>query len=125
MTALENSKFKMQSAKRETAEMRPVSRRRFSASAFCILHFAFLVACATEAERAPEAPAPVRIGAENVITVKRDTIVVGPIISGELRAQREANVRAEIGGSVTQVAVEEGQAVRRGALLGRIEMRTL
>ena len=97
-------------------------------SAFCILHSAFLMtACGTEAGNAPEADAPaaVRIGTENVVTVARDTIVVGPAISGELRAQREATVRAEIGGSLTEVAVEEGQTVRRGALLGRIETRTL
>jgi membrane fusion protein, multidrug efflux system len=62
---------------------------------------------------------------ENIVTVTRDTIVVGPIVSGELRAEREATVRAEIGGSVTQVSVQEGRPVRRGALLGRIETRTL
>ena len=86
-----------------------------------------LTACTTEAERGPEAdaPAPVRIGAENVVTASRDTIVVGPIVSGELRAEQEATVRAEIGGSMTQVSAQEGQAVRRGALLGRIETRTL
>jgi len=93
--------------------------------AFCILNFAFLAACTTEAEKPPAAPPAVRIGAENVVTVGNDTIVIGPIVSGELRAESEATVRAEIGGSVTQVNVREGQAVRRGALLGRIETRTL
>jgi len=67
----------------------------------------------------------VQIGAENVVSVTRGTVVVGPIISGELRAEREATVRAELGGAVIEVAVEEGQPVRRGALLGRIETRTL
>jgi RND family efflux transporter MFP subunit len=62
---------------------------------------------------------------ENIVTVVRDTIVVGPIVSGELRPEREATVRAEIGGSVTQVNVREGQPVRRGTVLGRIETRTL
>jgi RND family efflux transporter MFP subunit len=62
---------------------------------------------------------------ENVVTVARGVIVVGPIVSGELRAEREATVRAEIGGSITQVNVREGQPVRRGTLLGRIETRTL
>jgi membrane fusion protein, multidrug efflux system len=57
--------------------------------------------------------------------VARDAIVVGPIISGELRAAREATIRSELGGSVTQVAVEEGQAVRAGTLLARIEAQTL
>jgi RND family efflux transporter MFP subunit len=84
-------------------------------------------ACRGEARDAAPAAAPiaVQIGQENVIRVTRDTIVVGPIISGELRPEREATVRAELGGSVLQVAVEEGQAVRRGALLGRIDAPTL
>jgi RND family efflux transporter MFP subunit len=95
-------------------------------SVFCILISAFLIAaCTTEAEKPPAPPAAVRIGMENIVTVARDTIVVGPNVSGELRAEREATVRAEIGGSVTEVNVREGQAVRRGTLLGRIETRTL
>ena len=81
----------------------------------------------TEAEKAPVAapPAAVQIGPENVVSVERGTIVVGPILSGELRPQREAKIRAELGGSMLEVHVEEGQTVTRGALLGRIETRTL
>ena len=97
-------------------------------SAFCILTSAFLfTGCAPEAEKAPvdDLPAAVRVGAENVVSVTRDAIVIGPAVSGEIRAERDATVRAEIGGSMTQVSVEEGQAVRRGDLLGRIETRTL
>ena len=84
--------------------------------------------CRAGAEKtgdAPAAPATVQVGAENVITVKRDRVVTGPLISGELRAAREATVRAELGGSMVQAAVEEGQTVRRGTLLGRIEASTL
>jgi RND family efflux transporter MFP subunit len=84
-----------------------------------------IAACTTVAEKPPAAPPAVRVGAENVLTVGRDMIVIGPIISGELRAEREATVRAEIGGSMTQVNAREGQAVSRGMLLGRIETRTL
>jgi RND family efflux transporter MFP subunit len=103
-----------------------VAKRTLFAS--CILNCALLLsACAGEADKAPvpDAPAAVRVGPENVVAVARDVIVVGPTISGEIRAVREATVRAEIGGSMTQVSVEEGQAVRKGALLGRIETRTL
>lgn len=69
------------------------------------------------------APAVIEIGRENVVTAQEAEIVVGPLISGDLRAQREATVRAELGGSVLQVVPEEGQAVRQGALLARVEAR--
>jgi RND family efflux transporter MFP subunit len=82
--------------------------------------------CGAGAEReAPVGTPAVQIGAENVVTVRRDRIVTGPAISGELRAAREATVRAELSGPMAQVAVEEGQAVRKGALLGRIEAAQL
>jgi RND family efflux transporter MFP subunit len=73
---------------------------------------------------APAEPAVVEIGAENVLTVEPSSISVGPLISGELRAEREATVRAEIGGSIIEVGPEEGQAVKRGTVLARIEART-
>jgi membrane fusion protein (multidrug efflux system) len=103
---------------------------RHSAFAFCIVHFAFLaVACSSGEEKTAAAtPRPVsavQVGQENIVTVKREQIVSGPIISGALRAQREATVRAELGGSMVQVNVEEGQQVRKGTLLGRIEASTL
>jgi membrane fusion protein (multidrug efflux system) len=68
-------------------------------------------------------PAVIDIGRENVVTVKSDEISVGPLISGDLRAQHEATVRAELSGSVLQAAPEEGQTVKRGAVLARIEAR--
>jgi RND family efflux transporter MFP subunit len=73
----------------------------------------------------PAASAPILIGKENVVTVTRDTIVAGPIISGELRPEREAVLRAQLGGSMLEVALKEGQAVRKGAVLGRIDARSL
>lgn len=95
----------------------------------CAIAAACSAGCGRDAAPAeastPAAPVAVQIGPENVVAVKRDTIVVGPIISGELRAEREAHVRAELGGSMIQVAVEQGQPVARGALLGRIEAPTL
>ena len=78
-----------------------------------------------EAPAAASAPAAVQIGRENVVTVESGRIVTGPIISGELRPAREATVSAELGGSMTAVLVEEGQATKQGAVIGRIETRTL
>jgi RND family efflux transporter MFP subunit len=96
------------------------------ALASCILPLALLAAgCKAEAEKSEPAPEVVQIGFENVVPVTKGTVVVGPIISGELKAEKEATVRAEVGGSMVEVAVLEAQAVRKGALLGRIETRTL
>lgn len=90
-----------------------------------MLTLLLLAGCRTEAEKQPAAAPAVQIGAENVVTVTRDTIVVGPIISGELRPEREATVRAELGGSMIEVLADEGQAVKRGQVLGRIEAQNL
>jgi len=76
-------------------------------------------------EPVPPAPVAVQVGSENVVSVASGTIVVGPIISGELTASREATVRAEIGGAILHVAVEEAQPVSRGQILAKIETRTL
>jgi RND family efflux transporter MFP subunit len=77
-----------------------------------------------EPQAAPEVEA-VRISAESVTRVARGEIQSGPIISGELRAEREATVRAEVGGSVTEMRVEEGEPVKQGALIARIEAQAL
>jgi RND family efflux transporter MFP subunit len=112
-----------------TGSVRTQSRLASRAVALGMLLSAMLfAACSRDEAKTADVPAAapsVQIGAENVVTVKHDTIVVGPIITGELKAARDATIRAEIGGSVTQVAVEEGQPVKAGALLGRIEAQTL
>jgi len=93
-----------------------------------VLNLAVLAAsCSQSVDGESPAPEPlaVQIGAENVVSVESGTIIVGPIISGELTPTREATVRAELGGAILEVAVEEAQAVSRGALLARIETRTL
>ena len=95
---------------------------------FIVLLSLLAAACgSTNTSEAVSSPAPseIQIGAENVVTAERDEIVTGPVISGELRAEREAAVRAEVGGPVAEVTVQEAQPVRRGALLGRIEARHL
>ena len=72
-------------------------------TAWVWLLVAALAGCRAGAEKADPAsaaPPAVQVGAENVLTVKRERIVTGPLISGELRAAREATVRAELGGSM-------------------------
>jgi membrane fusion protein (multidrug efflux system) len=70
-------------------------------------------------------PVAVQVGSENVARVSTEAISTGPLISGTLQAERDATVRAQAGGSVLQVTAAEGQSVRRGALLVRIEDQAL
>ncbi len=64
------------------------------------------------------------IGKENTVVVGVDDIVTGPVVSGTLAPKTQATVRAEVGGAVLTVTAEQGQSVRRGQLLARIEART-
>jgi RND family efflux transporter MFP subunit len=88
-------------------------------AAFSLLSLA--VGCGGDASDAAgtEEP-PVLLGPENLFVSETRTLIAGPTISGTLVPEREATVRAEIGGAVVQVAAEDGQTVRRGQLLGRI-----
>jgi membrane fusion protein (multidrug efflux system) len=61
------------------------------------------------------------VGRENIAIVTSGTLESGPTISGSLRAENEASVRAQVGGSVLQTLVDAGQAVRAGQTLARIE----
>jgi len=71
------------------------------------------------------APQPLQIGSESVATVQKQEIRTGPAISGELAADTQATVRAQVGGSIVRMLFDEGQTVKRGAVLAQIEARDL
>jgi RND family efflux transporter MFP subunit len=105
--------------------------REASARAATIALCATLLAAAAACKKdppppdAPAAPAAVQVGPENVVAVTMQDISTGPLISGTLAAEKDARVRAEVSGSILQVTAAEGQNVRRGALLARIEDQAL
>ena len=108
-------------AQRVTAGLRAVA-------ALAALGAATLAAACGTSSPPPAGSAPaagVSIGAESVVTVAVVELRTGPLLSGELRAAREAMVRAKMPGSVLEVRAEEGQSVQRGAVLARIEARPL
>ncbi|MFN7985275.1 MAG: efflux RND transporter periplasmic adaptor subunit [Vicinamibacterales bacterium] len=77
------------------------------------------------AQQADSPPSPLQIGRESVATVQTQEIRTGPTISGELSAETQATVRAQVGGSIVRMLFEEGQTVKRGAVLAQIEARDL
>jgi RND family efflux transporter MFP subunit len=65
-------------------------------------------------------PASVRVDAARLETVQEQRMV-----TGDLRAVRQAEVATQEPGLVLEVAVEEGQSVRRGEVLARLDARRL
>lgn len=88
----------------------------------CLGLLAALAACRS-AGRQPtrmEEP-PLQVGRENILIAETGRLQSGPTISGTLEAERQATLRAEVGGSVVEVRVEQGQPVTAGALLVRLD----
>ena len=57
-----------------------------------------------------------------VATAQRREVVEVVVVSGQLRAVREARLGIEIGGTVETVAVREGDRVKAGAVLARLHL---
>lgn len=69
---------------------------------------------------APTSPA-LLIAAEDVHTVRNNTLASGPSITGSIQPERRADLRAEVSAIVMQVLKENGDVVRRGDLLVRMD----
>ena len=61
------------------------------------------------------------VGAENVVIASNGSIMSGPQISGTLEPERDAVMRAEIGGRVLQTYADQGHTVGAGTVLARID----
>ena len=103
-------------------------RGRTIVSVAAALTFAAVSACrsgdAGDA-KAEAAPAPTTVGTENIVVAATAELASGPALSGNLQAAEEATVRAQISGTVLQTLVDEGSRVSQGALLARIDDRTI
>ncbi|MGH7713522.1 MAG: efflux RND transporter periplasmic adaptor subunit [Gemmatimonadaceae bacterium] len=101
--------------------------RNQRAAALSAILLSSLAACGGESNKAQAEATPpvVTIGPEAVALVERQRIATGPAVSGTLAAEREANVRAELGGTVLSTHVDEGSRVGVGTLLARIDDRTV
>jgi membrane fusion protein, multidrug efflux system len=104
--------------------------RSFNGSARVVL-FGTIALIATGCRDAPERPevaartAATTVAPESIARVTRQRISAGPTISGELRPEREVTLRAEVAGSVADFTVKEGERVRRGQVLCRIDAQAL
>ncbi len=76
-------------------------------------------------EASASAAAGVTIGRENIAVVTSEPLASGPAISGTLAPERDATIRAQVGGAVLAVLVDQGSRVAANAVLARIDDRTL
>ena len=70
---------------------------------------------------AASANAATTIGTENIAVVTTGEVTSGPMLSGTIVPERDATVRAQVGGSVLQTYADQGQRVGAGQLLARID----
>lgn len=86
-----------------------------------------LAACgkSTDDAQAETTPVAVTIGPEAITVVERQRIATGPAVSGTLAAEKEANIRAEMSGTVLSTHADEGSRVGPGTLLARLDDRTV
>ena len=87
---------------------------------FCV---AALTGC-NKPEAKSDAEAPERsllLSQEDLITVQNNTLAMGAVITGTVQPARRADLRAEVQAEVLQVLKENGDVVKRGDLLVRLD----
>ncbi|MFN0185013.1 MAG: efflux RND transporter periplasmic adaptor subunit [Aquabacterium sp.] len=77
------------------------------------------------AAAASKAAPALLLSAEDLHTVEAGNVASGPVISGSLQPEKRADLRAEISAIVLQVLKDNGEPVRAGELLVRLDDSTL
>jgi membrane fusion protein (multidrug efflux system) len=100
-----------------------VSMTRTASAVLAIAAAVSLASCkgGSAAEADAAAAETATVGTENIAVVTTGVLQSGPTVSGNLAPEREAMIRAQVGGSLLQTYADEGQAVRAGQTLARIE----
>ena len=83
-----------------------------------------LVACGKDS-KAPEGkdnkPTQLTVAQEDVLTIQSASVASGPVITGSIEPERRADLRAEVSAIVLQVLKENGEPVKRGDVLVRLD----
>jgi RND family efflux transporter MFP subunit len=76
---------------------------------------------ASAAETAASTASDMSVGPENIAVIRAQEIRTGPSLSGQLSAQDQVTVRAEVSGAVLATLVDIGAPVRQGQELARVD----
>ncbi len=80
-----------------------------------------LSACSKVAPNASSAKPTLLVAAHDVFTLQPGSLTSGPTITGSIEPERRADLRAEVPAVVLQVLKDNGDKVRRGELLVRLD----
>ena len=86
-----------------------------------------LGACSKGTDDTPEEAKAVAllVSPEDLVTVSNSALASGPSITGSVEAERRADLRAEVSAVVLSVLKENGDPVRRGDLLVRLDANAI
>lgn len=76
---------------------------------------------ALNAATAQKAQTPLQLAADEIITVRRQNLTLGVPVSGSLRAVDSAMVKARVGGELQGLTLREGDSVKAGQEVARID----
>jgi RND family efflux transporter MFP subunit len=101
--------------------------RSVSLAALLFASIATLSACKPGAGDTPEKAADValQISPEDIVRVETNALGSGPSITGSIEPERRADLRAEVPAVVIAVLKENGDPVRRGDLLVRLDQTAI
>lgn len=69
--------------------------------------------------------ATLQVASEDLVTVESNALASGPVVTGSIQPERKADLRAEVGAVVMQVLKENGEPVKKGDLLVRLDDTSL
>jgi membrane fusion protein (multidrug efflux system) len=77
----------------------------------------------SEADKKAKAAAerPLQVTEEDLLTIRSNALASGPVITGSIQPERRADLRAEVSAIVLQVLKENGESVKKGDLLVRLD----
>ena len=75
----------------------------------------------TDAKPQADALPTLQVSPEDVLVVKAGSLSAGPLVTGSIEPERRADLRAEVSAVVMGVLKENGQPVKRGDLLVRLD----
>jgi RND family efflux transporter MFP subunit len=97
------------------------------AGAAVVLAFSLLSlgACSKGTDDTLEEAVALLVSPEDLVTVSNSALASGPSITGSVEAERRADLRAEVSAVVLSVLKENGDPVRRGDLLVRLDQNAI